>query len=413
MEVHIEGASSTDVLIDPGSCRDRNDMSNLVLSSQATIDTTLAHSASTGLPQSNGVDEIGLDNLLSSAITCSQTTTTITASASIYSSTEGDNLYTPYSPLSGVTMSTSGTAFTAAAGADLSQDVAIGDLVGNSSKGWSRVVSVNSSTTCTLVAALPGGNATTESWSIIHNATIWPGTLVGHRQRINTLSASGTSIVVAFSQTLSASSALTIGILARYPGDSETPWLALWSTGSGSDCYISTQHVSLLGFAPGTTPQRHVGWVKWNDEDKLYNIWYENGGINRRVQWGFAAGAATLSTTSAFVGVPVGGSTTDTPVVPRTAHYAITSVYVNNAHGSNDGAFYFRARDRGLNAGTAHFRNRIVVKASTDHSINMLMPVDGAGYFGSTIQLSTGTMSGTAYCNGWVDNLGKVLPSPA
>jgi hypothetical protein len=391
----------TGIDIAVGSCRDREDAADIVVTSPVTVDVSKPHSAGTGLPQNNGVDQIGLN--VSDSITCGQTGIFITTTASIHSSTEGDHLYTPYLPTNIVSMSTSGTAFTG--GRDIPLDVSVGDLVGNASKGWSRVVTVDSSTTATLIVALPGGDASSESWSIIHNATIWAGDPGGKRTKINTLSASGTTITTAVdaAANITAGSALTIGAT---PHDAGEIWLAVWATGNSNVGYVSTQHVSLLGFSPSSTPQRHIGWMKWNFEDFLKDCWYENGGINRRVV-ASTGGSSTMSMDPSYADVQINVGAE--PNVPRTAHFAISSVYITNS--GTAGAASIRARERGGSSGSAAQRNRLDVPASGSVTVYMNIPIDGAGYYDS--REIAGTLSGTVYCTGWIDNLGKQLPSPA
>jgi hypothetical protein len=399
---HDLSLDADNVYVEPGNCRDRDDTKDLSLTSRLTLDHTVLHSSGTGLPQSNGMDEVGLDNLLSGAITCSQTSLTVTASASIISSTEGDGLFTPYLPTNIVNMSTVGTAFTG--GQDIIRDVAVADLVGNSSKGWSRVVSVDSDTTLTLAAALPGGNATAEAWSIIHNVTYWAGTTALQGIRPDTLSADGTTLVApaGFTQTVSGGSPLTLGLNVRYPGDAETIPLAVWITENG-DGYLSTQHVHPLGI-PSSVAKRHVGWTWYNGDDGIYQLFYTDGGYIRSAEWAFGTQLKTLSVTGSFAQVgPF--------VIPRTAQSARIHAEITNAHASSDGFMFFRKRGQGQGSGSLAFRHRSAIEALTTQTVPLEVQIDEAGYIDSFA--SGGTLTGTSALIGWTDNFGRATPTPA
>lgn len=405
-----ESADFEDVMVQPGSCRNRDDTADIAHTTERTCDIALGHGAGNGLPQSDGLDEIGLDNLASGSITCSQALKVITASASILSPTPGDNRYTPWLPKNLVVASSIGTAVTAAAGADLPETLAVGDLWGNGTLGWSRITVVGK-LTLTLVAALPGGNMTNAAWSYIPNATIWPGTATSDKQRIDTLSAAGTIITVGVSKTITGPAALTIGnrLAEDVVADNEL-WLAIWVRTGDNTVIASTQHIHPL--ADNTETWRRVGWVLDEGEfegDDLSPVVYEDAGRRRKALYGRNSGTVAPSNTGSWVGTVV-GTFGNIPAVPRTARFALTSLNGTSVAGSST---FYRRRLEGGNAGAFGVSRGLqtVIAAGTGVVQEFEMPVDGAGYFESK---GTGTATIAISTYGWVDVLGfNIVPVPA
>ncbi len=264
LAVGRNNSTDTQLVVTAGSCRNSANGADIELSSQTIGDTTTTHSAANGFAQLNGVDEKGLDNLLSGSITCSQTTNTITATGDI----------TPhYNPraITG-TISATGTALTGS-GTSFRSELWIGDLVGTSTTyGWSRVIAVLSDTSATLVLAFPGGDPTSISAEVIHSATIWAGTVTDNKQVVRTINAAGTSIVVFANATVSASSPLTLGTLPdnSTPDDfAEATWVFVWVIDDGTTpgILLSTQHEELLAPPSGYTSFRRVGALLWLDAE--------------------------------------------------------------------------------------------------------------------------------------------------
>ena len=282
--IKVQGASATSLSVTAGSCRDKNDTSDMILSSVTTASSTTGHSGSDGLATLNGVDEKGLDNLSTGSITCSQSGTTITATGDITPHL-GTRAITGTITTSGTTVTGTGTSFTS--------EVWPGDLIGSSTTyGWSRVDHVVSDTSIVLDAALPGGDATGISATVIHSATIWPGTTTSNKQKITTINAAGTSIGVDISATIAASSALTIGVLPDNNfADTATQWtwVFVWliSDGTTSGLLLSTQHENLLAPPSGYIYCRRIGVVLWNDAEDapgfLVETYYRDGANYRYV----------------------------------------------------------------------------------------------------------------------------------
>jgi len=412
------GVGENDVHVLPGSCRDRNDSADITVTAEKVIDITLGHAGGTGFPQNLGIDEVGLDNLASGSVNCSQSGNTITASGAIYSATEGDGFFTPYNPRTG-TLTTVGTAATFSAGSEIARSISFGDLIGNDSGGWSRVIEILGEEACTLVAAIPGGDLTGATYSIIHNATIQPDTATINRERINTLSAAGTVVVVPTSRTVAASSALTIGV-RQDNGAVQTPsWLAVWVS-DGGFAVVSTQHVCPL-YDHGAS-WRRVAWVRDGggfEGGGIRPVVYEDAGRRRK---------ALIGTNLASFSVPVGisfsaacvSSPLEIPDIPRTARFALTTYQASNSHATDLSAVNYRRPGEGYSSGVGLNRGlRTVIPADTGTggaaglvSVEFELPIDGAGFFESNAAGGSPSVLGVVY--GWVDVIGfPAAPTPA
>lgn len=264
-------ASATTVNVTPGTARDSADATDINLAAETTADITTGHAAGDGLAQVNGLDEKGLDNLAAGSITCSQATTTITASADI---TSHLNLRAGAG-----TITTSGAAATGT-NTEFLSELAVGDLIGNDSNGWARVTAVSSDTSATLAAALPGGDiGAGAAYTIAENATVQPNNAA--QDRIDTLSAAGTAIVVATSATHGAGSPLTLGV------EVADLWVAVWviSDGTTPATLLSTQRTTPLALPSGYTAYRRIGWMRNNSSGTFWVLNYLGDGTARRAEY--------------------------------------------------------------------------------------------------------------------------------
>jgi hypothetical protein len=391
LEVVWSGTQTIDVKA--GSCRNLANDGDITLASKTTADATTRHSAITGLAQINGIDEKGLDNLVSGSITCSQSATTITATGDV-TAHYGTRAITGTITTSGTALTGSGTLFT--------EELSFGDLVGSSTTyGWSQVVAIASDTAATLIAALPGGSATSIAATVMHNATIQPNAAA--TDRVRTINAAGTAITVATSTTHAASSSLTIGVVTSDVAASTEPlWLAVWVIDDGATpaTILSTQHEDLLALPSGYTSKRRVGWVFHGDTDtsgvRMGDLYYDSGGTHRYARFGHAIswltprGAAQIATNqwdeftlSAGVGVA--------PAMPRTATKARFNL-LHQVITSNVGNYTARIRVRGetgfispsIQRESLIGRNTVDVDLYTDKAqyleIYSAVPASGTGY---------------------------------
>jgi len=217
-----------------------------------SVSTGTGHSASDGLGQKLGLDEIGLDNH-AAGITATQATTTITAS--------GDVLpYLPKHTLTG-TIATSGTAVTGT-GTQFFNELAIGDLLGTDAEGYSRVTAIASDTSATLTAALPDGDATAGSTAKrIENMAV--EIAANGPEAITSIDSAGTSIVVGNSRTEASAVALNFGGL-------KTGWLWLWTIddpGTESSVMISSQRTQLIAPPSGFTASARITAIYYDGSE--------------------------------------------------------------------------------------------------------------------------------------------------
>jgi hypothetical protein len=344
--LQVEYAGTSSISVRPGSCRNIADAADITLSTKTTADVDTKHSASTGLAQINGIDEKGLDNLVSGAITCSQSGTTITATGDV----------TPHYGTRSITgtISATGTALTGS-GTLFTEELSHGDLVGSSTTyGWSQIASIESDTAATLTLAFPGGNPTSIAATVIHNAWIQPA--AGVTERVRTINAAGTSIVVWQSTPYDPLSALTIGGAAPdFYGYWQ--WLAVWLIDDGSTpaLLLSTQHENLLAPPAGYTSARRVGWALYGDFEGdvafMADPYYVDAGHYRFVRWGTKAYDLLGTTNDAYENewreFPMGsnGTSGGPTCMPRTstrAQFLWTQLTTNTEAGSYYG--YSRAR---------------------------------------------------------------------
>lgn len=244
---YIEGldlswTSATALAVAAGSCRSKDDAYDLVLGA-SSIDLT-AQGA------------LGVDSKTSAATATTHGTATFEPSASIVSEL-GTRSGTGTISTSTTTVTGTGTLFLS--------ELALGDLIGNDTKGWSRVTAIASDTSCTIAAAPPGGAiGGGSSYTIIENATVWPGATSTDKRAIKTLSAAGTSVVVDAALTSNAAGvALKLGVVAPAVDSSHTRALFVWVVdASSTTVYASTQRTTPYSVSGHTTTGRQrVGSV--------------------------------------------------------------------------------------------------------------------------------------------------------
>jgi hypothetical protein len=280
--LQAEYASTTSVTVRPGSCRNIADDGNITLATKTTASLSTKHLPGTGFAQINGLDEKGLDNLVSGSITCSQTASTTIVTTGDITPHLGTRSITGTISASTLALTGIGTLFT--------EELSVGDLVGSSTTyGWSLVRSIESDIAATIHVAFPGGDPSGIAATVIHSPTIQPA--AGICERPLTINAAGTSIVVTTNTTHAASSALTIGGI--FNGTNLlSHWLAIWVIDNGTTpaLLISTQHEDLLAIPAGYTSARRVGWTLYGDYDTGGEVhaalYYEDGGAHRFVRFG-------------------------------------------------------------------------------------------------------------------------------
>jgi hypothetical protein len=409
---HVQGESARKATVTPGSCRNAADTADIELTTKTTVDADISHSASTGLPLINGIDEIGLDNLATGSITCSQTTTTITASG---------NIIPHYKPkdITG-TISATGTALTGTSTKFLSE-LYPGDLVGSSTTyGFSYVVSVESDTAATLWLAFPGGDPTSIAAQVINQATIWPGTVTTNKQVVRTINAAGTSIVVYVSATVAASSPLTIGV---FPDDN-TPdnlsyynWMYVYLIDDGTTpgLLVSTQYQEPLSLPAGYTSYRRVGSLNWYDPEDDTGQFLQAQYVDGPAQSRFCAysGGNVFSLTAGtaedwYPGSPDFGEIATRGQFPRTARKVSFLVHATNQSTSNDLSVFVTSRYGGN--GSSGFVTTVPRKddAGDQHRTRQVwyeLTVDEGGGFKTQMVLAAGLGSVQFQRKGFYDIL--------
>lgn len=136
-------------------CRDKADAANITLAPGTTYTITIT---------SNGA-ALGDDSFTGAGTAACNNGTTITGTSTTFKSSFVTRTATG-------TYSSSGTAVTGS-GTKFLSEVAVNDLFGDATNGWSRITSIASDTALTLSAALPNGNASAgTTGKIIEQPTI-------------------------------------------------------------------------------------------------------------------------------------------------------------------------------------------------------------------------------------------------
>lgn len=240
--LRLRYSSATAIVVEAGSCRDKDNAGNLTLASEATVSV-----ASTGA--------LGLDTkTLTATVSTTSGTSNATASSSILSEI-GTRVLTG-------TISSSGTTVTGTGSSTrFLSEVAVGDLIGTATTyGFARVTAIASDTSLTIAAALPGGNApASTAASVVENAVLRFELTAPVNKRINTLSAAGTAIVAD-----STFSATESGKVLKVSAEVASCWFAVWVAegGSGATTLLSTQRTSAYLPSGYDTRSRRIGWVR-------------------------------------------------------------------------------------------------------------------------------------------------------
>lgn len=228
--------SATTITIEAGDCRDSTNTYKLSLAALVTVSM-----ASTGA--------LGINEVTLAATATTHGTATFEPSASIWDEAV---MTATVRTLSG-TWSTSGTAATGSGG-DALRKIAVGDLVRIGTKGASRCTAIADNNAFTLVAALPGGNASSESATFYENKIV--RIAAETPQRVNTISHAGTSVVVGSSWS-SSTSGVTIKlggeiVYCIYNGH-------IINGGSGTSATVSAQRTKPYPITGYSTATRFVG----------------------------------------------------------------------------------------------------------------------------------------------------------
>ena len=327
-------SSATVVVVGPGNCRSSADEVNLALTAANTTCT---------ITTANGAG--GLNTPVLSQTATTHGTTTFEPSASIVSDLKGR---------AGTgTITTVGTAVTGLS----MNDLALGDLIGNATNGWSQVTAwvppttpAGTDGTATLEAAIVGGNLTTAAFTIIENATIWPGATVGDKRRISTLSANGLSVVVSGAALTSngAGVALQIGV------EIASCFYAVHvGRISGTDgAFLSTQRTTPYAMT-GLTFWRRVGWVRNTSAGDIAEFSF--GPANREIHYEFAVtgnGSRVLSAGNATTWTAVDCSS----LVPPTSRLIVMSLFLSTPTTGGETSLFARPRNTGASAASRNLK---------------------------------------------------------
>lgn len=369
-------SSATVLVVGEGVARAADDLTTIELTGDQTVDIT-------------AVGSLGLDTKTLTATATTNGTDTFVPSASIVSEL---NFRTGVG-----TITTVGTAVTGLS----MNDLAVGDLIGSSTTyGWAQVTAWTPPTTptgtngvATLSNALPGGNASAIAFSILENATIWPGATAGDKRRIATLSANGLSVVVSGGALTSNAGGETL----KTSVEIVSCWYAVFAgtVSSNGRAFLSTNQVPYT--FTGLTAYRKIGWV-YNDSSGNLQPWSVTGeGPNRQVVWEIDQTAGNTRVLSNS------GSTTWADVVcsgvaPRSAR-AVSFV----AQLSGGTATQLTLRRRGINTSANNSTITTVRSITVDQAVTISVPCDEAQVI--QVRINSGTTGGYLDTFGYQDNV--------
>jgi hypothetical protein len=295
--LRLRWVSGTTLEVYPGECRDKDDAIDMVLASDASID--LATDGVNGLDVKTASGTASIDNA----------STSVTGSSTAFLSEFGTRVATG-------TYSSSGTAVTGV-GTKFLREVAVGDLFGDSTNGFSRVTVITSDTSLTLSAALPNGDAgASTTGSVIENPTLEFTTGGTERFRINTIASNTACTTVSAATATHGSGSVKIG---GEPSLATGFFLFVWlvSGTSGTQPIVSTQRTTPLNPGGGyVVAARRIGSLSF--ADGAITQFFQRDTDRRREYWYAIQGSDSFTLLSA------GNSATPVnlavnPYVPPTA----------------------------------------------------------------------------------------------
>lgn len=237
------------------------------------------------------IGALGIDSKTLAA-TCSSTNGS--ASLSSFSSSILNEI--PVHTVPSGTLTTSGTAATFST--DVRGKLHVGDLVGSSTTyGYSRLTAIGADgLSGTLVAALPGGDATTIAYSRIEQPTIKAGSETA--RQVNTITAAGTTVVQSGNAGATNSGlAVQVGIeVASIMLSVHKVYLFTPGTGYSYSSIASTQRTTLLSSALGTATvvaRRHLATFYNNSSGDLWKVGCSGEGVIKRFYFREANGFGT------------------------------------------------------------------------------------------------------------------------
>jgi hypothetical protein len=380
---HREGLTgrrnnASSIKVTKGSCRDSTNTTQLTLDDEVTVDNNTAGAL--------GSDE------KTSAATANTTSgsQTITTSQSIIAEI-GTRTGTGTISTSGTTATGSGTKFLT--------ELAVGDDIGtDTTYGFSRVTAIASDTSATIVAALPGGNApASTSYKIIENGTLQPVTS-GEKVRINTISASGTTIVAASNFSVTAT-----GQQLRLGTEAVGTWLFAWirSGSSGTTVALSTQRTTPYAMTGYDTAFRLIFSIRSHSGSALMeafqrevsgpvaDTFYEEpeGGNDTAV---LAGGTATSWTDVAL-----------NAVVPPTARQAFLEIV--NFKPTTESTIY--VREQSIGSSTTSRNARVSAIANSINSALVVVNVNSSQRIQYAFNTAPGSAAGYIRVRGYRETL--------
>jgi hypothetical protein len=340
--------SSTSLSVDAGQCADSTGAYMIPTPSFGTI--------STGTSGVNG----GVDSLaIAGTVTTSTANATVTGSSTSF--------LTSFNPIALTgTFSSSSTTLTQTGGVPFC--LAVGDMFGNSSKGYFRVTAVASGGLSYTLVSAPGTAFSSDSGSRIENA--WAQVNSQTVRQINTIT-TNTNLTLSANNSANASGGtfafgvMPVGQVAMHA------WVG---TDAGSTLtFISSQRTAPLN--TGTVQYyRRIGSVIWGGTSIL-PFSQIGSGPDRTYQFLTDLASNTYGTQL----VTNGAATSKTTVVassvaPPTATFFLLSVQQNTATGT----YTVSVRPRGLGDGTAaNYANRVLWSSAPSSAVSF-SACDGA-----------------------------------
>ena len=351
----LEWTSSTAISVLSGKARDSADTGDITLAADTAVTITIAGT-------SGVAGELDQKRLSETANTDGSTATFV-CSANI-----ADDLGTRAGT---GTISTSTTTLTPSNAAWFLKNVTVGDLVGSSTTyGWSRVTAIASGgATATLSAALPGGDATTIAFTVIENATVWPGSTAGDKRRVKTLSADGLTVVCEGAALTSNGDTETLAVGVEIASS----WYAVWISEDGP--FASTQRTT--PYLAGAASVRRIGWLRNDSSGDLLPFSFD--AARREMQWECALGGDDTDVLSGGVTAAWTGFVCSS-AIPPTSTMGYFALHCLASNAARSGTPNFRPRGIGVSTTT---RNRVLFASvstgtTSDDEVHSWLPLDGA-----------------------------------
>lgn len=358
------GSTTTLIVGYPGAngptslCRDKADAAFISVAPGTTYTITITTNAAA----------LGDDSLTGAGTVAFNNSTTITGTSTTFKTSFVTRT------LTGTSAVTAGTALVGT-GTKYLSEVAVNDLVGNSTGGWARVTAIASDTALTLSQSM----TLTSTCSCVEQPTITltSDTAAGGTTHQVDKITSDTSLLTTEATAGGSFTGKAYQIGRRYAraAVSASQYLYVWvgSGGSGTTAYVSTQRTTPFGITGYNTSVRRVGSVLLDSSGNVVQFSQQDfGGGGKLYTLSIVSASATARILNGVASTSWTAANCNIAVPPTSTLVYLAALLQANVQG---GLFFER---RGLTAPATSTNLRCYSEASGFNNGNLFCPTDGA-----------------------------------